>query len=207
MDDSIAEILNLQNCHCYELRDHECYFNWVEKGFDVAKAKERISTIGCMETCSDITKCKFCCFEGDWREHVAPTQFLDEEDDECNNEKGYFHKFVSWNGEMVFLETFIGEFEKAENRLDYLNSAIDCIDKPYRLDYLDGYKYVREMLGAYIQFCKLSLSRSDRNSLQRFSSLSSQAQICVINLKFLFCKEIKDSFEIQIQVLRKVSTI
>ncbi|XP_037049347.1 uncharacterized protein LOC119083667 [Bradysia coprophila] len=201
------EIINLKECHCYVLRDQECYFNWVVKEFDIIKAKERMASRGCIEACSDISECKFCCFEGKWRNYVEPTHFLDGEDDETfNRDKGHIHKFVSWNGEMTFLETFIGEYEQAEKRLDYLNSVInDRIGgQDRRLDYLDGYKYIREMLGAYIQFCKLSLSRSDRASLPSFNQLSTPAQIGVLSLKFLFCKETKESFEAQIQILRKL---
>ncbi|KAG4076821.1 hypothetical protein HA402_009167 [Bradysia odoriphaga] len=206
MDDTTAEIINLKDSHCYVLRDQQCYFNWVDKEFDVAKAKERMATRGCIEACSDIDECNFCSFEGKWRDYVEPTHFLDDEDDETfNRDKGHIHKFVSWNGEMTFLETFIGEYKKAEKRLDYLNSVIDDrIGEQDRLDYLAGYKYIREMLGAYIKFCKLSLSRSDRASLPSFNQLSSQARVGVLSMKFLFCKETKESFEVQIQILRKL---
>lgn len=202
------EIINLQDYHCYVLRDEECHFNWVGKEFGLPEAKERLSTRGCVETCSNNVECGYCCFSGKWRDSVEPTQFLDEEEDDesITRDRGHFHKFVSWNGEMVFLETFIGEYEKAERRLDYLNTMIDDNGKqPVRLDYMDGYKYICDMLGAFTKFLKVSLNHHDRTSLLRFNELSPLAQICVLSVKFLFVKETKESFETQIQILRKVN--
>lgn len=204
MDD---EIINLQDNHCYVLRDHECYFNWIDKEFDLAKATERMATRRCIEMCSNIADCEYCCFDGKWRDTVEPTEFFDGDDDDeiASRDRGHFHKFVSWNGEMIFLETFIGDYDKAEHRLDYLHSTIGRNGRRARLDYLDGYEYICETLGAYVKFCKISLSRSDRASLQSFNSLNLKAQIGVLSVKFLFVKATKESFNTQIQILRKVS--
>lgn len=204
MEDLDDEIVNLKICPCYPLKDHECYFNWVNRKFDEVTAKDRIKKRQCLKKCSDIKECDFCCFDGDWRLHVQPTLFLEGEDDDLNVDKGHFHKFVSWNSEMTFLEAFIGEHEKAESRLNYLNLAIDCCETE-DLDYLDAYKYMSKTLQAFIQFHKDSLDRSDLDSLQDFKNLSPQAQIGVLSLKFIFFKETKGTFRTQAHVLRKVS--
>lgn len=206
-DDFNEEIVNLKDCNCYPLRDHECFFNWVDAKFDENLAKDRFEKRQCVENCSDMKEeCGYCRFDGEWRSHVKPTMFLDCETDELNCAKGYMHKFISWNGEMSFLETFGGNYEKAESRLNYIDSVIDVSrnDGHSDLELLDGYQYVSKTLRAYNQFRKDSLEKTDIESLENFTDLSIAAKIGVLSVKYRFYKEIKCSFKIQTELLKKV---
>lgn len=197
------KIVNLKICHCYPLQEHESYFNWVDEKFDEATAKDRIDKRQCLKKCSVIKECDYCCFDGEWRLQVEPMLYLDNEDDQLNKDKGHFQKFVSWNGEMIFLDAFVGEHGKAIDRLKYLNETIDYGEK-HSLD-VDGYKYIAKTLQAYIQFCTMTLDRSELELLQDFDNLSPQAQIGVLSVKYNFYKEVRDTVTAQIEILRKVS--
>lgn len=185
-----------------ENMNQETYSNWVGVKFDKIKALDRIEQRQCQKKCSNVVECTFCGFSGEWRIHVKPTLFLDDDDEDVEN--GYIHKFVSWNCEMVFLKAFVSEYEKAENRLNYLIPKIDGINVKTRLPYIDGYKYVIDTLKRYIEFRKGSLSQIDRHE---FKDLNPQAQICVLSMKLLFYKEDKDSLDTQVLIVRKVSYI
>lgn len=199
------KIVNLKNYHCYPLKDHECYFNWIDENFDEVIAKQRIEKRQYVVKCEETKECNFCSFNGEWRSTVEPKLFLnqDDDDDEATNE-GLLHYFVSWNGEMVFLEAFVGEHDKAEDRLNYLMRVIECSEHQ-GVDYLEGYIYICKTLQTFIKFCKCSLDRSELASLPIFNDLSLEAQIGVLSLKFVFYKDTSNNMKIQIQVLRKVS--
>lgn len=200
------KIVNLKDHYCYPLKDHENYFNWIsiDKTFDEDIAKQRMEKRQCVEKCEQIKECAFCSFDGDWRSTVELNLFLEKDDDDEVENESHLHYFVSWNGEMVFLLAFIGEHEKAEDRLNYLIWVIEC-DESEGVDYLDGYKYICQTLQAFIKFCKCSLERSELTSLQNFNDLSVEAEIGVLSLKFVFYKDMKNTMKSQVKVLRKVS--
>lgn len=211
MDQSNDGIVNLEllldSEYCV-LKDQESYFNWTEFDFNVDAAKERIERRQCPRDCLDIRECDFCKFDGDWRLQVEPTMFVDGEKDEVNRDKGYLNKFVSWNGEMAFLEGYIGEFEKAENRLNYMDCKIDeyCREghTEDELEYVNGYKYLSQTLQAYFQSRKECVNYAELGNIQNFPDLHVQAKNAVLSVKFNFYKETRGSFKTQVQVLRKV---
>lgn len=198
------QIIDLKRYPYYPLRGHENYFNWIDTNFNDIVAKQMIEEKKCPRQCEKIKECEFCSFDGGWRSLAEPNLFFDNENDTANNE-GILHWFVVSNAEMAFLEAFTGEHEKAEDRLQYLNGAIEN-SADQHVEYSSGYNYICQTLEAFVKFCKTSLERSDLDALQKFKNLDSKAQIGVMSIKYLFYKEKKDTFNIQVRILRKVSS-
>lgn len=196
----LALLLDLENCG---LQNEESYFNWIDSNFNSDAAKARIEKLQCPKLCLDINECDFCQFDGEWRLEVEPTIFLDD----LHREKGYFNKFIAWNSEMAFLECYIGEFQKGENRLDYMDLKIDEYCHQDRteddLEFVYGYKHLIETLRTYVQSRKDCVNYSDLGETKHFTDLHVQAKNAVLSVKFHFYKKTRNLHK-QVQVLRKV---
>lgn len=199
MEDNTDVIIDLKAEPYYPLRNHEIHCNWIDADFD-QESKERRQRLQCIENCVDAKQCGYCSLNGEWRNNISPVLFLD---DDVNSTKGFFHKYVSMNSELIFIDAYNGDVEKAENRWNCVNEEIDGLDEEHK--YLDGYKYIARTLGAYVKFCNGSLDHSDVESLRRYKDLSPQAQVAVLSFKLQFYKVVKNTFEKQAKILKKVS--
>lgn len=197
------EIINLE-IYLYPLKGKECFFNWVDEKFDEDAAKERIEKLQCKKKCAYIEDCDYCKIDGDWRKDVNPTMFFDRETEELNKEKGYFQKFVSWNGGIAFLETYIGEYENAQKRLNYLDIQIEEYFQQDMntcdLEFMEGYLYLSTMLQEFIKFRK----DGEFAKRQSFKDLSKMAKVAVLSVKFNFYKQWRGFLKIQAATLQKV---